>query len=140
MSLIFPLAVTTPKLIWNRACGGGGPNPCKADCALAALLKAHGLIMNGGVLHAVGCLSASELADAESGYRFFRFDAAAYLLSRARIIREASQDLESYEQQLDRDYAALIPDDLHIPFTLVIFCCFYYLPVSLGFVQNHLLH
>jgi hypothetical protein len=67
--------------------------------------------MNGGVLHAVECLSASELADAESGYRFFGFGAAADLLARARKIWEADQDLESYEPRLDKDYAALIPDD-----------------------------
>ena len=67
--------------------------------------------MNGGVLHAVECLSASELAEAESGYRTFRFEAVADLLSRASVIREANQGLESYEPQLDRDYAALIPDD-----------------------------
>ena len=98
-------------LIWNRACEGGGPNPCNGDRALAAILKAHGLAMNGGVLHAVQCLSASELAEAESGYCFFGFSAVADLLSRARKIWEADRDLESYEVQLDHDYAALIPAD-----------------------------
>jgi hypothetical protein len=103
--------MTPADLIWNRACEGGGPNPSNGDRALAALLKAHGLAMNGGVLHAVECLSASELADAESGFRFFGYGAVADLLARARKIWEADQDLESYETQLDNDYAALIPDD-----------------------------
>ena len=67
--------------------------------------------MNGGVLHTVECLSPSELAEAESGYRFFSFRAVADLLSRARKIWEASQDLENCEAQLDRDYADLIPED-----------------------------
>ena len=103
--------MTTADLIWNRACEGGGPNPCNGDRALAALLKAHGLAMNGGVLHAVECLNAAELAEAESGYRFFRYGRVADLLSRARKIREADLDLEPHEPQLDNNYAALIPDD-----------------------------
>lgn len=103
--------MTPNALIWNRACKGGGHNPCNGDRALSALLKAHGLCMNGGVLDAVESLTAAELADAQSGYRFFRFEAVADLLSRARKIWEANQDLESQERQLDQDYAALIPDD-----------------------------
>jgi len=51
------------------------------------------------------------LADAQSGYRFFRFGEIADLLSRARKIWEANQDLEFHETRLDRDYATLIPDD-----------------------------
>ena len=39
------------------------------------------------------------------------FAAVADLLARARKIWEADQDLESYEPQLDNDYAALIPED-----------------------------
>lgn len=104
-------AMTPVDLIWNRACEGGGPNPCSGDRALAALLKAHGLAMNGGVLHAVEWLNASELAEAEFGYRFFSFDAVADLLSRARKIWEADKDLECYERQLNHDYATLIPND-----------------------------
>jgi len=103
--------MTSADTIWNRACEGGGQSPSAGDRALAALLKAHGLAMNGGVLHAVECLSVSELSDSQSGYRFFGLGAVADLLSRARRLFEAGQDLESYESQLDREYATLIPDD-----------------------------
>jgi hypothetical protein len=51
------------------------------------------------------------MAHAESGYRYSDFGAVADLLFRARKISEANLDLESYERQLDDDYAALIPDD-----------------------------
>ncbi len=131
-------SLTEADRIWNRACEGGGRNPQSGDRALAALLRAHGLAMNGGVLHAVECLSSSELSDAESGYRFFGFDSVADLVSRARRLSEAdagsghrslglgwagdlvsrirlffrgSDDLESQESRLDAEYAALIPDD-----------------------------
>jgi hypothetical protein len=103
--------MTTADLIWNRACAGGGSDPRAGDRALAALLIAHGLTMNGGVLHAVECLTPSEMSDAQSGYRFFGLDAVADLLSRARRVFEADDDLASQESLLDRQYAALVPND-----------------------------
>lgn len=103
--------MTPADLIWNRACEGGGPNPCNGDRALCALLKAHGLAVNGGVLHAVECLSASELSDAQAGYRVYGLDAAASLLVRAKAVFDADDDLEFHEAKLDRDYAEVIPDD-----------------------------
>jgi hypothetical protein len=40
--------------VWNRAAlDGGGPKPRDGDRALADLLLAHGLIMNGGLGHAL---------------------------------------------------------------------------------------
>jgi hypothetical protein len=99
------------ELIWNRACGRMGPEAGVGDRALSALLRAHGLSMNGGVLHAVECLSASEIEQAASRYRFFGFNAAASLLLGARRILESGQDLADHEALLDRDYHRLIPDD-----------------------------
>lgn len=99
------------SLIWNRACGTVGPEAGVGDRALSALLRAHGLTMNGGVLHAVECLSPSEIEEAASGYRFFALDAAARLLVGARRIFEAGHDLAEHEGLLDRDYQRLIPDD-----------------------------
>jgi len=67
--------------------------------------------MNGGVFHAVECLTADELSDAESGYRFYGLDGVASLLARARTLLDADEDLEFYESQLDNEYADSIPDD-----------------------------
>jgi hypothetical protein len=106
--------LTSADLIWNRACEGGGPNPSRGDSALAALLSAHGLTMNGGVLHAVECLTPSELSDAKAGYCFFGLDSVADLMSRARRILEANADLETQESLLDEEYGKLIPDDASI--------------------------
>ena len=103
--------MTTTDLIWNRACDGGGSNPHAGDHALSALLTAHGLTMNGGVLHAVECLTSAERSAAQSGYRFFGLDAVADLLAQARRVFEADDDLESQESLLDRQYAALVPSD-----------------------------
>ena len=103
--------MTNADLIWNRACAGGGSDSRAGDRALAALLTAHGLTMNGGVLHVVECLTPSEMSDAQSGYRFFGLDAVADLLSHARRVFEADDDLASQEALLDQQYAALVPDD-----------------------------
>jgi hypothetical protein len=98
-------------LIWNRACEGGGEEPRIGDRALSNLLGAHGLAMNGGVLHAVECLTPPELTDAADGYRFFDLDSVAELLVRARKLLEADEDLELHEAALDKEYARLVPED-----------------------------
>jgi hypothetical protein len=103
--------LTDADMIWNRACGDDALRSLPGDRALNDLLRAHGRAMNGGVLHAVECLTASELSDAKAGYRFYGLDGVASLLSRARTIFETDDDLGSYEQQLDRRYVAMIPSD-----------------------------
>jgi len=67
--------------------------------------------MNGGVLHAVECLTARERIDAESGYRLYELDAVASLLSRARRIVETGTYPGMHEQEFDAQYADLIPSD-----------------------------
>ncbi len=103
--------LTQADMIWNRACGEDPLQSLPGDRALVNLLRAHGLVMNGGVLHAVECLAPSDLSDAESGYRFYGLDAVASLLSRARIILEIDRELGDLEQQLDGQYAEIIPTD-----------------------------
>lgn len=99
-------------LIWNRACiANGCVNPLKGDRALTAMVKAHGLVMNGGVFHALELLNNTELQETRAGYRYFGFVEAAALLARARDLFDASVDLESFERQLDLEYASLIPSD-----------------------------
>src|SRR5262245_43211567 len=104
-------ALSEADMIWNRACSEAPLRALPGDRALADLLYAHGLAMNGGVLHAVECMTAEELSHAEAGYRYYGLDAVASLLARARGIFEAADDPGSHEQQLDREYAHLIPSD-----------------------------
>src|SRR5262249_40402009 len=103
--------LTQAEMIWNRACGEDPLRSLHGDRALADMLRAHGLVMNGGVLHAVDCLTASELSDAEAGYRFYGLDAVATVLFRARRIVEAGGDLRDHDQDLDALYADMIPSD-----------------------------
>jgi hypothetical protein len=92
--------------VWNRAAlDAGGSAPHEGDRALAALLLAHGMIMNGGVDHAVDALSADELSAAVRGYKFFGLDDAAGLLSDAT----AADELQL--EEATRLYSLLIPND-----------------------------
>jgi hypothetical protein len=103
--------LTQADMIWNRACGEDPLRSLPGDSALTDLLRAHGLAMNGGVLHAVECLASEELTHAEAGYCYFGLSEVASLLSRARNLFEKGDDLERHEQQLDRRYGDLIPSD-----------------------------
>jgi hypothetical protein len=97
--------------IWNRAAQGGGDSPDRGDRALASLLLLHGLSMNGGVHHAIECLSPNELADAIEGFAYFGFDEMTTWLTAASsdsILRQWTDDTEI--AALNR-YAELIPDD-----------------------------
>jgi hypothetical protein len=93
--------LTEGDMIWNRACGEGPLRALPGDRALAELLHAHGLAMNGGVLHAIECMTTKELSDAEAGYRYYGLDDVASFLSRGRAILKATDDLGSHEQRLD---------------------------------------
>ncbi len=103
--------LTDGDRIWNRACGSDQLRTLPGDCALADMLRAHNLTMNGGVLHAVECLTASELADAEAGYRFYGLGEVSLLFTKARSLFEVDDELEDHELLLDRRYAALVPTD-----------------------------
>ncbi|MBI3821442.1 MAG: hypothetical protein HY289_02055 [Planctomycetes bacterium] len=103
--------LTQADRIWNRACGESPLRSLPGDRALADLLWAHGLAMNGGVLHAVECLAPTELRDAECGYRFYGLDAVAVLLSRASKLLKIGDDLGLHERQLDQEYADLFPNE-----------------------------
>jgi hypothetical protein len=102
--------VTDADVVWNRAClEDVGPNARAGDRALSALIKAHSLVMNGGVLHAVECLEPAEIEAACAGFRFFDVDAGARIFEAAQqIFADAS---EEDELSLDKAYAP-IDDDL----------------------------
>ena len=107
--------MTAADQVWNRAATeSGGEVPGPGDCALASLLCAHGLIMNGGVHHALECLQPRELAAAIDGYAYFGLDDVAALLRGAAsdpVLREWTDDTESVA---NGRYAKFVPDDDHL--------------------------
>jgi hypothetical protein len=103
--------MTEADRVWNRACHLDLLAFGIGDRALWAMLNAHGLSMNGGVLHAVELLSAEKLAAAIAGYQFYGFPSVAELMQRARKAFEAGRNLEEFEVALDHEYAEYIRDD-----------------------------
>src|SRR5262245_34395783 len=103
--------LTQADMVWNRACGGDPLRLLPGDRALFDMLRAHGLVMNGGVLHAVECLAATEVSAAEAGYRLYGVDGIASLFDLARTILERGTGLEVHEHRLDSRYADMIPSD-----------------------------
>jgi hypothetical protein len=103
---------TSSNGIWNRAAlEAGGDSPRPGDRALASLLLVHGLVMNGGVHHALEGITPEELLAATDGYEFFGFyDVAAFF-------RGASEDpmlsnwTDDTEVAANRRYAERVPDD-----------------------------
>jgi hypothetical protein len=97
--------------IWNRSLNDEIPKAAPGDRALCSMLWAHGLVMNGGVLHAVELLSNNELADAIAGYKFFFIDAIEDLFMRAKSLFDTEVDIGEYEGELDLEYVSIIPND-----------------------------
>ena len=81
---------------------------------LAALMYAHGLVMNGGVLHAVEIMEDTELADAMSAYKFYSLTAVADLLSRAKTQLRSLTHIGRHEASLDAEYKTWIPSDARL--------------------------
>jgi hypothetical protein len=78
--------------VWNRAAvEAGGVSPRDGDKALAAVLEAHGLVMNGGVFHAVECLDPERLSRCCEGYVYFGLAEIAALLKAAANTEETDE-------------------------------------------------
>jgi hypothetical protein len=100
--------------IWNRAVlDGGGIAPRSGDRALSAMMLLHGRVMNGGVLHAIDCLSPDELRAAMDAYLLFSLPAVVELLNRAIEVRErgSEPELDEAESRLDAEYAVAVEND-----------------------------
>lgn len=104
--------------VWNRACAEAGrPKELVApgDRALADMVLAHSLAMNGGVLHAVECLDPAELIGAVAGYRYFGLvDAAQVIEDTAIAWNDGEHDADAAERlELDAEarYALVVEDD-----------------------------
>lgn len=111
------LRMMTADEIWNRACAeAGGPKKLTApgDRALADMLLAHGLAMNGGVLHAIACLTEIERDSAVRGYRYFGLQVAANVIEDSSVRWSDGLDLDEEEQleaDTDNAYALAVRDD-----------------------------
>lgn len=112
-------AMVDVGLIWDRALGfgdGGAVGTGPGDIALESVLLAHGMVMNGGVLHSVEALKPAQFESAVAGFRRLGAETLARLFEsvRAQLDDGALEDLEraeALEVESDRVYADVIPGD-----------------------------
>lgn len=103
---------STADKVWNRAAmEDGGVSPGPGDRALASLLLLHGLAMNGGIHHAIECLTPEEFSAAIEGFSYFDFDEIADWLSGASSDPLLKKWTENTEAAANFRYAECIPDD-----------------------------
>jgi hypothetical protein len=106
------MGVSVADQVWNRAAlESGGESPGPGDRALAALLLAHGLVMNGGVHHALECLDPSQVIAAADGFAYFGLDAVASFFREAASDRALAEWTEQTEHVTNEHYWGLVPDD-----------------------------
>ncbi len=99
-------------LIWNRAAlDGGGIAPQRGDQALADVLVAHGLIMNGGVLHALELLDPNQVQRAASGMEYFGLAQASCVLLETLETLNRLGGSEKLEAEANARYWAVLADD-----------------------------
>jgi hypothetical protein len=107
--------VTVADQIWNRAAlERGGAAPRSGDRALASLLLVHGLVMNGGVHHALESAEPAELAAAADGFDFFGFYDVAALFRPAADESVLSKWTHETEVTANLRYETLIPSDSYL--------------------------
>ncbi len=106
------MVLTDANQVWNRAAlQEGRPSYRAGDRALADMLLAHSLAMNGGVHHSAEVLSRSEWDAAQAGYRYFGLDAVAALLATIRSQSDRGEITDEEEAHANEEYSRLIPDD-----------------------------
>jgi hypothetical protein len=107
--------MTSADRVWNRAAlEGGGDSPGPGDRALASLLRVHGLVMNGGVHHAIESTDPAELVTAADGYAFFGCDDVAAFFRGAAADPVLSIWTDDAEDAANRRYAEMVPDDSYL--------------------------
>lgn len=109
------MPMTNADAIWNRAAmEDGGASPSPGDQALASILLVHGLIMNGGVHHAIECLESERLIAAAEGFAFFGLDDVAAFLRGAQDDPVLSDWTDDTEPIANERYCELVPDDSYL--------------------------
>lgn len=101
--------------IWNGALEAVPASDLAGDVALHWALLAHGMVQNGGVLHAAEGLDERELAAACAGYTWLELGEVADLVREItiRFLASAPDDdsVGTLELEANARYAALLPDD-----------------------------
>jgi hypothetical protein len=101
------------QLVWNRACMSDTALLRVGDRHLSALLRVHGMVMNGGAGHAVETCTAPELLASVDAARYFGLgDLANVLYGISQLPTVADDDeRETLAEGLDQIYEDEVPAD-----------------------------
>src|SRR5262245_20217434 len=109
------MSTTIADRIRNRAAlEGSGASPRAGDRALASLLLVHGLVMNGGIHHAIESVEPTELLAAADGYAIFGFEDVTAFFRGAADDLALSKWTGDTEVTANRRYADMVPDDSYV--------------------------
>jgi hypothetical protein len=75
------------------------------------MILAHGLVMNGGVEHAIESLTSEQLAAAKEAYRYFGLADVDAFFDVASSGLPDGEEPDAWDGALNARYNALIPDD-----------------------------
>lgn len=99
-------------VVWNRAGDALALDPLPGDEALEEMQLFHGLVMNGGLLHALESFGEQYGLDAaQASYRYFGLDAVADLIGDVSTMPEAASDTDPWRYDLTKRYLAIVADD-----------------------------
>ena len=96
--------------VWNRALGTG-PIRLIGDLALSELLRLHGYIKNGGVLHGVEGFGSDDWEFALEGYRLFGLGDIADFLIDAKKRFQTTEDTGALESEANEHYYASVTNE-----------------------------
>lgn len=106
--------MTIADEIWNRALAEPADELGPGDRALAAMLLVHGLVMNGGVHHALESVDADEWSAAIAGYAYFGCDDVAAFFRGAGNDPMLTAWTDETEMSANERYETLVPNDAHL--------------------------
>ncbi|MEM7467874.1 MAG: hypothetical protein AAF387_13455, partial [Pseudomonadota bacterium] len=99
-------------IVWDRACLADPTQlALPGDKALASMLLMHGLVMNGGLHHAVDFLSDAELDAAVSGFKYFGLNTVLDVIEKILSDPSLKQWNDANERIANKLYYAVSPDD-----------------------------
>ena len=106
------VSTNSNAVVWDRACVGD-PNRFElpGDRALASMLRMHGLIMNGGLHHALDVLTDEELAAALAGFKYFEIEAVLEIIEKVLADPSLREWSDINERTVNELYFSVSADD-----------------------------
>jgi hypothetical protein len=97
--------------IWNRACSTYATALLAGDMALIKMLRLHGHIMNGGVLHGIEAMDSNDGEFQIEAYRPFGLDDVADILEDTKSALQTEDDTGALEAKSNARHYDWVQND-----------------------------